>query len=382
MKKFLFCTVLLLFVFEVHAEELSLAPNASSAILIEASTGEILFEKNSDERLHPASMTKMMSMLLIMEAIDDGIIKWNEKVTVSENASKMGGSQILLETGEKMTVKDLFKGVAIASGNDAVVALAEKIGGSEEVFVNMMNKKTKELKLENTSFKNPHGLDSDKHFSSARDMSIIAKELVKHEKVLEFTSIYEDYLRKNTDRKTWLVNTNKLVRFYDGLDGLKTGYTEKAGYCLTATAKKNNMRIIAVVMGEPDSKVRNEEVSEMLDYAFAQYELTNVLKEKVLGKYEVSKAKKKYVEIFPKDEVTVLKKKGETLKKITYDVTLDNLSAPLNKNKVVGSLELKEGGKKIRNIDLIIKEDIKKANLLELYIRYLKDIFTSDTFLK
>lgn len=209
MKKFLFCTVLLLFVFEVHAEELSLAPNASSAILIEASTGEILFEKNSDERLHPASMTKMMSMLLIMEAIDDGVIKWNEKVTVSENASKMGGSQILLETGEKMTVKDLFKGVAIASGNDAVVALAEKIGGSEEVFVNMMNKKAKELNLENTSFKNPHGLDSDEHFSSARDMSIIAKELVKHEKVLEFTSIYEDYLRKNTDRKTWLVNTNK-----------------------------------------------------------------------------------------------------------------------------------------------------------------------------
>lgn len=197
--------------YSVKADELKLAENAKSAILIEASTGKILFEKNSDERLVPASMTKMMSMLLIIENIENGVLKWNQMITVSENASSMGGSQILLETGEKMSVKDLFKGVTIASGNDAVVALAEAISGSEELFVDMMNKRAKELGLKNTNFKTPHGLDTANHYSSARDMSLIAKELVKHKKVLEFTSIYEDYLRENTDKKIWLVNTNKVM---------------------------------------------------------------------------------------------------------------------------------------------------------------------------
>ena len=212
MKKALFLIIIsFCFVLSVKAEELNLAENANSAILLEASTGEIIFEKESDVRMDPASMTKMMSMLLIIEAIDDGVIKWDETVTVSENASSMGGSQILLETGEEMTVQDLFKGVAIASGNDAVVALAEKIGGTEEVFVQMMNEKAKELGLKNTNFKNPHGLDADEHYSSARDMSVIARELVKHEEIFDYTSVYEDYLRENTDRKIWLVNTNKVV---------------------------------------------------------------------------------------------------------------------------------------------------------------------------
>lgn len=212
MKKLLFFVVMsLFFVSPVYASELKLASNAKSAIIIEASTGDVIFEKNADEKLVPASMTKMMSMLLIMENIENGVLKWDQKITVSENASSMGGSQILLETGEKMTVRDLFKGVSIASGNDAVVALAEAIAGSVDGFVDMMNKKAKELKLENTNFKTPHGLDAANHYSSARDMSIIARELVKHDKVLEFTSVYEDYLREGTDKKIWLVNTNKVV---------------------------------------------------------------------------------------------------------------------------------------------------------------------------
>ena len=183
-----------------------------------------------------------------------------------------------------MSVRDLFKGVAIASGNDAIVALAEKIAGTEDLFVSMMNKRAKELGLKNTNFKNSHGLDEANHYSTAYDMAMMAKELVKHEKVLEFTSIYEDYLRADTDEKVWLVNTNKLVRFYDGVDGLKTGSTNNAGYCLTATAKRNNMRVIAVVMGEPDSKTRNSEVTEMLDYAFAQYEIEQLLsKNSIIG---------------------------------------------------------------------------------------------------
>ena len=212
MKKILILLMIyFLFIPVVSAEDLKLAENAKSAILIEASTGEILFEKNADERLVPASMTKMMSMLVIIEAIENGDLKWNQEIQVSENASSMGGSQILLETGEKMSVRDLFKGVAIASGNDAVVALAEAVAGTEDAFVQKMNDKAKELGLKNTNFKNPHGLDTANHYSSARDMSLIAKELVKHEKVLEFTSVYEDYLRENTDRKIWLVNTNKVV---------------------------------------------------------------------------------------------------------------------------------------------------------------------------
>ncbi len=375
----LMLSTLFIFPFNVRAEELKLAENAKSAIIIEASTGKIIYEKNADEKLVPASMTKMMSMLLIIENIENGVLKWNQKITVSENASSMGGSQILLETGEKMTVQDLFKGVAIASGNDAVVALGEAIAGSEEGFVDMMNKRAKELNLKNTNFKTPHGLDAANHYSSARDMSLIAKELVKHKKVLEFTSIYEDYLRENTDKKIWLVNTNKLVRFYDGVDGLKTGYTKDAGYCLTATAKKDGMRIIAVVMGEPDSKTRNKEVSEMLDYSFAQYKVEDLLKNKQsLGKYEVTKAKQKYVEVVPKDEATVLRKKSEKVGNATYEVKLNDLTAPIKNGDVVGKLNIKENGKHIRTIDLTIKTDIKKANIGELYLRYLKDILTGD----
>lgn len=198
----------------VYAEEkstLNLAPNAKSAMMIEASTGEIIFEKNSHERLAPASMTKMMSLLLIMENIENGNLKWDEMITASSNASSMGGSQIFLQTGEQMSVRDLVRGIAIASGNDATVALAERIGGTEDEFVKMMNEKAKELGLKDTNFKNSVGLDEENHYSSAYDMAIIASHLVKHEEILEYTGTYEGYLREGTDRKFWLVNTNKPV---------------------------------------------------------------------------------------------------------------------------------------------------------------------------
>lgn len=213
---FLFTCLLFVPMMNVGAVEtvnnnLKLGESAKSAILLEASTGHIIYEHNSHEKLAPASMTKIMSMLLIVEAIEDGQFGWNDIVTVSENASKMGGSQILLETGEKMSVKDLFKGIAVASGNDAVVAMAEKVAGTESEFINLMNKRARELGLKNSNFKNPHGLDTANHYSTAYDMAMIAKELVKHPEVLTYSSIYEDYLRENTDRKIWLVNTNKVV---------------------------------------------------------------------------------------------------------------------------------------------------------------------------
>ena len=380
MKKIIILLILLSFfnVLSVKADNLNFAKNAKSAILIEASTGKVLFEKNADEKLVPASMTKMMSMLLILEAIEDGILKWDQVVTVSENASGMGGSQILLETGEKMTVKDLFKGVAIASGNDAVVALAEASYGSVDVFVDHMNKKAKELGLKNTNFKNPHGLDTADHYSSARDMSLIAKELSKHEKVFEFTSVYEDYLRQNTDRKIWLVNTNKLVRFYDGVDGLKTGFTDGAGYCITATAKKNGMRIIAVVMGEPTSKMRNKEISEMFDYSFAQYKISNLLKKKNFGKYRVDSGKDEYADVIPSEEATVLMKKSDEIKNIKYDTVINNLKAPLRKGDVIGELKIKENGNIIRKVNLTVDKDISKINFIELFLRNLKDIIVGN----
>lgn len=210
MKKTLLLICLLLFPITVSAN-ISLAENATSAIMIEASTGEIIFEKNSHQKLPPASMTKMMSMLLIMENIESGNLKWDEMINTSSYASSMGGSQIFLEPGEKMKVEELLKGIAIGSANDATVSLAERIAASEDNFVNMMNNKAKELGLKNTNFKNATGLDSENHYSSAYDMAMIAKELIKHEKILEFTSIYEDYLRQDTDNSFWLVNTNKPV---------------------------------------------------------------------------------------------------------------------------------------------------------------------------
>ena len=364
-----------MFVFSVQADDLKLAENAKSAILIEASTGKILFEKNADEKLHPASMTKMMSMLLIIEAIEDGVIKWDQIVQVSENASSMGGSQILLETGEKMSVRDLFKGVAIASGNDAVVALAEAVAGSVNNFVSMMNKRSSELGLTNTNFKNPHGLDDANHYSSSRDMSIIAKEIVKHKEVLEYTKIYEDYLREDTDRKIWLVNTNRLVRFYDGVDGLKTGYTEDAGYCMTATAEKDGMRIIAVVMGEETSKIRNQEVSEMLDYAFAQYKVINMLKNKSsLGKYRVENGKDEYVKVVPLEEATVVKKKSEKDGNLSYDIKLKTLKAPLKIGDNVGTLIIKEDGNSVKTLNLTVDKDVERANFGNLFLRNVKDM--------
>lgn len=356
-----------------------LAKNAKSAILLEESTGEIIYEFNSHEKLEPASMTKMMSLLLIMEAIEKNVIKWDQMITVSSNASSMGGSQILLETGEKMSVDDLVKGISIASGNDAVVALAEAIAGTEENFVKMMNDKLIKLGLKDSNFKNCHGLDEEGHYSSAYDMAMIAKELVRHEKILEYSSIYETYLRENTDKKIWLVNTNKLVRFKDGVDGLKTGYTEGAGFCLTATMKQNGMRVIATVMGEPDSSTRNNEVSSMLDYAFAQVGLKKVLSKKsVVEKINLSKAKIDEVEIVPVKDVNVLYKKVDGEITPTYEIKLDKIKEPIKKGDIVGKLYVMNNDDVINEVDLTVKVNVDKCNFFELYFKYLKNILGGD----
>jgi D-alanyl-D-alanine carboxypeptidase (penicillin-binding protein 5/6) len=376
MKKILLMALLLLFPFRVYAEEaVDLAPNAKSAILIEATTGEILFQKNVHEKLAPASMTKIMSMLLFIEALEKGLMKWDEYITISEKAAGMGGSQIFLEPNEKMSITDLFKGVAIASANDATYALAERVAGTEEAFVNKMNKRLKELGLKNSYFKNSTGLDEANHYSTAYDMAMMAKELVNHDKVLEFTSKYEDYLRVNTDEKFWLVNTNRLVRFYPGVDGLKTGYTTEAGYCLTATIEKNNMRLIAVVMGEPESSTRNAEVSRMLDYGFNQYEVERILSKNTdLGSVRIDKGSPELVGIRPVQNINVLNKKGEDKKEVTYQIKLDKIKAPIKIGDKVGTLTIIENNKELMKINITVKEEVKKARFFTLYLRHIKDI--------
>ena len=376
MKKILILIFLFMFIPVVKAEEPEdLAPNAKSAIMIETSTGEILFQKNKDEKLAPASMTKMMSMLLIMEEIESGNLKWDEMITTSEKASSMGGSQIFLKVGEKMSVTDLLKGVAIASGNDAVVALAERISGSEEAFVKRMNTRAKDLGLRNTNFVNATGLTADNHYSSANDMSLIAKELVKHEKILEFTSTYEDYLRKDTKSPFWLVNTNRLVRFKEGVDGLKTGFTDEAGYCLTATMKKDGMRLITVVMKEENANKRSADTTKMLDYGFNVYMIQTILDEKTtIEKKKVELGKKLTIDIVPQENITILNKKSEEVKNITYKTNIDKIVAPLKKGDKVGTIDIMEGNKILSTIDATIKEDIDKANIITIYLRNLKEI--------
>jgi len=375
MKKIFKILLVLLIIFPMTIKANTLAPNASSVIVMEPSTGEIIYERNSHERRHPASMTKIMTMLLVMESIDKGVIKWDDIITVSENASSMGGSQILLETGEQMSVYDMFKGLAVASGNDAAVALAEKIAGTEEIFVEMMNKKAQELGLVDTNFKNSHGLDDVNHYSSAYDMAVMAQELMKYPKVFEFTSIYEDYLRKDTSRSFWLVNTNKLVRFYKGVDGLKTGYTAEAGFCITATANINNMRIITVVMGEPDSKTRNQDVSSVFDYVYAQYSLDTILDTKtILKEVNVLNGKVDKIGIVSKDEITDLYKKTDGKSEISYEISVNEIKAPVKKGEVIGQLILNIDNK-TREIDLTVMEDIEKANIFEMFIKNLEKLF-------
>lgn len=354
----------------VKAEE-DLTPTAKSAILIDYATGEVLYEKNADERLAPASMTKIGSMLLIMEAIDSGKLSVDDEVTISEEAASMGGSQIFLEAGEVYTVHDLLKGVAIASGNDAVVALAEKVAGSQGAFVDMMNERFKELGANNTNFVNAHGLDSEGHYSTARDMATIARELLIHEKILEYTSIYEEYLEKNDGTKTWLVNTNKLVRFYGGVDGLKTGFTESAGYCLTATAKKDDFRLISVVMGEDSTENRSSDTVKLLNYGFNTYKINTIkTKDEVLGKVRVERGKENFAEIVLLEDATELLKNTEDVSNYEFNLKVDTIKAPVKPGDIVGSAEIIDNdGNIIDEVDVTVKKEIKKASLLDYMLR-------------
>jgi len=384
MKKLLVILItVLLFVPKVNAAE-DLAPNSKSAIMLEASTGKVLFEKNSTERLAPASMTKIMSMLLIMEAIDSGKLSLEDDIIISKTAADMGGSQIFLQEGETYKLKDLLKGVAVASGNDAVVALAEKLSGSVEAFVIAMNQRADELGCNDSNFINPHGLDAENHYSSAKDMLLMAKELIKHEKILEFTSIYEDYLKKPDGSSIWLVNTNRLVRFYDGVDGLKTGFTSTAGYCLTSTAKKNNIRFITVVMGVETSDKRSGDTVNLLNYGFNTFKLNTILTtNESLGKARVENADKEFVDIVLKENITELLKNTDDVKNYTYNLKLEKLEGNINQGDKVGIVEVIDNeGNIIMEKEVTVKESCKKASLWQLINRNLKELTSGKVLMK
>lgn len=357
---------------------IELAPASRSAILMDADSGTIIFEKNSHAKLPPASITKVMTMLLIMEALDEGTIKLTDKVTTSEYAASMGGSQIFLEAGEEMTVEEMLKGIALASGNDASVAMAEKIAGTEQEFVRMMNERAEQLGLKNTHFANPNGLPAEDHYTSAHDIAVMSRELLKHTEVTKYTGLYQDYLRKDSEKPFWLVNTNKLVRFYAGADGLKTGYTSEAKFCLTATAKRDNFRVIAVVMGEPNTKTRNAEVSQMFDYAFAQYTNIPIFKEgDIIGTVPVAKGSLPKLELVAKHPYSVLMKKGAKQADIRHELRLaDEIKAPVKIGQKLGTLIVYQGDQVLTEFDVEAPASVDRAGWWTLLKRTCAELFT------
>lgn len=335
--------------------------NAKSAILMEEATGNILYESNPDERLPIASVTKVMTMLLIMEAVDSGKISLDDMVTVSENAMSYGGSTMFLETGEQLTVNDMLKGIAVASANDGCVAMAEHLAGSESAFVDMMNEKAKELGMENTHFMNTNGLDEDDHYSSARDVAIMSRELMKHETIFNYTSIWMDTLRGG---KFQLANTNKLIRFYDGANGLKTGSTSKALCCLSAAAKRNDMQLIAVVLGAPTSAERFASAKSLLDYGFANYAVnTQITAGDEVQKIAVEKGVDKEVGVVASDSCSTLVKKGQE-DNITKEIKIDEtITAPIEAGQKIGTMTISRDGEVIADIDLNASSAVEKKGI-------------------
>ncbi len=348
---------------------------ARSALLMEPMSGKILYEKNADEKFAPASVTKIMTMLITMEGVDSGKIKLDDKVTCSENAKKMGGSTMLLDTGEIRTVEELLKGVAIASGNDAAVALAEYLGGTEQEFVNMMNKRAQELGMVNTAFKNCNGLPADGHMSTAKDIAIMSKELLKHPKVLKYTGTYMDNISEGRKSPIELVNHNKLVRFFEGCDGLKTGFTDEAKYCISATATRNGVRMLSVIMGAPTYKIRNRDAGVLLNYGFSKYEGKKLVsKDEEIDKVYMDEQTDKFFMAMAKDDLNVIIPKGDN-KDLEKKIVIDELRKEYKAGDIVGKCEVYLGSEKVGEVDIYCDRDVKKGNIIDNIKYNIKNLF-------
>ncbi|WKV09014.1 D-alanyl-D-alanine carboxypeptidase family protein [Thermoanaerobacterium sp. CMT5567-10] len=367
LKKIVSFILIFTLIYTIITEDIAYADNfdlkSKSAILMDASTGKVLYEKNSHEELPPASVTKVMTMLLVMKALDSGKIKTTDKVVTSEHAFDMGGTQIYLEIGEEMTVDDLLKSVAMNSANDASVALAEYISGSEEKFVEEMNKCAKELGAKNTNFKNASGLPEKDHYTSVYDIALISRELVKHKGIFKYLTDKIDSVRNG---KFSLANTNKLLWRYQGADGIKTGSTSEALYCLSATAKRGDTRFIAVVFGAPDSNTRFKEASKLLDYGFANFETKKVVESgKTYGAVKVLKGEKDYINAVANSDEYVLLKKGES-KNIKQEISINKyVEAPIKVGSKIGTIKIYNGNNLIKTVPLISNQNVKKSNIFD-----------------
>lgn len=352
---------------------------AKGAILIDFNSGMVLQEKNSDEKLPLASVTKIMSMLLIMEAIDSGRIALDTKVKVSEHSFNTGGTKVWLEPGEVFTVKELLKAVAIRSANDATVALAEAVAGSEDGFVTMMNEKAKELGMKNTNFIDSSGLTDQGHYSSAYDVALMSRELLlKYPQITEYTSTWQAKFRENVPGKKAisLDNTNKLVRFYEGTVGLKTGYTDIAGHCLSASAIRNGQQLISVVLGEPDSNTRFAESRKLLDYGFANFETTQVnIKGEEVQQVRVKKGLQPTTNAIYKEDVKLLLKKGEKGKIERIVKIKSDLTAPVKAGQKIGEITYVISGNEVGNAELIASNDVQKASYLRIFFSMMQEWF-------
>ena len=360
----------------VMAEEL--VESGKSAVLLEVTTGQILYEKNLSMLLEPASMTKMMPMYLILEAIESGRMTWEDEVTVSEYAASLGGTQIFLEPGEVMSVRDLFASVAIASANDAVTALGEALSGTYELFIALMNERASEFGMHNTVFKNSTGLPADGHVTTALDMALLASRLIAYfPQVTEFTTLYESYVRENTDEPFWLVNTNKLIRYVDGVDGLKTGSTQAAGYCLAATAKRGEMRVVAVVMGADTSQNRNREVARLIEFAFAQYELhPRLATGVVVGNHENILARGRKFEVVTTAPVNLLVDSSQQIgEETTALIFYDDITMPIKPGDVIGRLVYTVAGIGTYEVGLTVATEVPRTSFGVLWMNMLGKLF-------
>ncbi|MGK0468629.1 D-alanyl-D-alanine carboxypeptidase family protein, partial [Clostridium sp.] len=348
---------------------------ARSALLMEPSSGKIIYEKNSHEKFAPASVTKIMVMLLAMEAIDGGKIKLQDKITISENAKKMGGSSMILDTGEIRTVEEILKGIAIASGNDAAVAMSEYLGGSEGAFVTMMNERAKGLGMKDTAFRNCTGLSAEGHLTTAYDISIMSRELLKHPKILKYSGTYMETISEGRKSPIGLVNHNKLVRFFDGCDGLKTGFTNEAKYCISATAVRSNIRMLAIIMGAPTYKIRNNDASMLMNYGFTKFETKKIIaKDDELEKIPLNKRGDKFLVAKAQEDFNLTLERG-IKNEITKKFVVDKDLKEYKKGKSIGFCEIYVDNKLVGKVIIYSDRDIKKSGVMDNIKNNLLDLF-------
>ncbi len=362
----------------INEEKPDLALNSSSVVLIEPNSKRVIYEENKDEKHYPASMTKMMGMYIVLDNIQKGNLKWNDMVTASEYASSMGGTQIFLEPNEKMSVEDLFKSVCINSANDAITALGEHIAGSTPAFVSLMNKTAKQLGMNNTNFVNPTGFDDENHYTTPYDMALVASELVKfNEDLFRFTRLKEDYVRKDSSNPFWLVNTNKMLGHFDGLDGLKTGFTSKANYNLTATAKRNGVRLISVVMNVDTIAHRSQDTATLLNYGFNKMTAIKVFeKNDIITYINFNNSLNTKTPVIVKEDVVVVTNKEVTKEDLKAEIEITILEAPLKKGDCVGYLTIIDKDNIKHTYRIYVDEEVSKANFFDyLFKNFLEFLF-------